>query len=90
VRFHQTSEPRPGRVKVREQKLSYLIRKHDATRLHYGLRLELDGILLSWAVTKGQASIPPTSGWPFARKIILSHMGASREPALRANMAAPP
>jgi len=56
--FNKTSEPKPGRVKVREQKLSYLIQKHDATRLHYDFRLELDGVLLSWAVTKGPSLDP--------------------------------
>jgi len=56
--FSKTSEPKPGRLKVREKKLSYLIQKHDATRLHYDFRLELDGVLLSWAVTKGPSLNP--------------------------------
>src|ERR1700735_4937920 len=56
--FNKTSEPRPGRVKIRQQKLSYLIQKHDATRLHYDFRLEFDGVLLSWAVTKGPSLNP--------------------------------
>ena len=56
--FTKTSEPRPGRLKIRGQKLSYLIQKHDATRLHYDFRLELDGVLLSWAVTKGPSLNP--------------------------------
>lgn len=34
----------------------YVIHKHDATRLHYDLRLEIDGVLKSWALPK----IPPT------------------------------
>ena len=56
--FTRTSEPRPGRIKSRGQKLSYLIQKHDATHLHYDFRLELDGVLLSWAVTKGPSLDP--------------------------------
>lgn len=46
--FGKTPEPPPGAVKARKEELSYLIQKHDATRLHYDFRLELDGVLLSW------------------------------------------
>src|SRR5271165_2125746 len=60
--FSKTAEPPPnriaGRVSARKEALSYLIQKHDATRLHYDFRLELDGILLSWAVTKGPSLNP--------------------------------
>ena len=57
--FRKTSEPPPSQVTSRNKQLSYLIQKHDATRLHYDFRLELDGVLLSWAVTKGP-SLDPT------------------------------
>ena len=56
--FKKTPEPPPGRVETRKDGLSYLIQKHDATRLHYDFRLELDGVLLSWAVTKGPSLNP--------------------------------
>ena len=49
---------RPGGSRPRKEELSYLIQKHDATRLHYDFRLELDGVLLSWAVTKGPSLNP--------------------------------
>jgi bifunctional non-homologous end joining protein LigD len=55
--FKATPEPPPGKP-VAKQGFSYLIQKHDATRLHYDLRLELDGVLLSWAVTKGPSLNP--------------------------------
>ena len=56
--FEKTPEPPPGKVEARKEHLSYLIQKHDATRLHYDLRLEWDGVLLSWAVTKGPSLNP--------------------------------
>jgi bifunctional non-homologous end joining protein LigD len=56
--FEKTAEPAPGKIKARIKLLSYLIQKHDATRLHYDFRLELDGVLLSWAVTKGPSYNP--------------------------------
>jgi bifunctional non-homologous end joining protein LigD len=54
--FGKTAEPRgkTGRMKG----FGYVIQKHDATRLHYDLRLELDGVMLSWAVTRGPSLVP--------------------------------
>ncbi|GGF78417.1 ATP-dependent DNA ligase [Azorhizobium oxalatiphilum] len=54
--FSRTREP--SGVKGRKATGLYLIQKHDATRLHYDLRLELDGVLLSWAVTRGPSLVP--------------------------------
>jgi bifunctional non-homologous end joining protein LigD len=53
--FTQTAEPR-GR-KARKAGRSFVIQKHAATRLHYDLRLEMDGVLKSWAVTKGPSLV---------------------------------
>jgi bifunctional non-homologous end joining protein LigD len=56
--FSKTSEP-SGRQKVAaSQRQRFVIQKHAATRLHYDLRLELDGIFKSWAVTKGPSFDP--------------------------------
>ncbi|MDQ2764712.1 MAG: DNA ligase D, partial [Pseudomonadota bacterium] len=56
--FSVTAEP-SGRAKApRSTRLRYVIQKHDATRLHYDLRLEVDGVFKSWAVTKGPSLDP--------------------------------
>ena len=54
--FGKTAEPR-GKA-ARKKGFGYVIQKHDATRLHYDLRLELDGVMLSWAVTRGPSYNP--------------------------------
>ncbi|HEX4042390.1 MAG TPA: DNA polymerase ligase N-terminal domain-containing protein, partial [Xanthobacteraceae bacterium] len=55
-KFGVTAEPR-GRKGTRGGN-RYVIQKHDATRLHYDLRLELDGVMKSWAVTRGPSLDP--------------------------------
>jgi bifunctional non-homologous end joining protein LigD len=51
--FEQTPEPVAEVAVERNGPLLFVIQKHDATRLHYDFRLELDGVLKSWAVPKG-------------------------------------
>src|SRR5213082_695772 len=57
--FRVTPEPKGKVGKRKSRALSFVIQKHAATRLHYDFRLELDGVLLSWAVPKG-TSLSPT------------------------------
>lgn len=57
-KFADTPEPRGRRGPKRKKTLRYLIQRHDATRLHYDLRLEHDGVLKSWAVTKAPSRDP--------------------------------
>ncbi|HEY6995188.1 MAG TPA: DNA ligase D [Xanthobacteraceae bacterium] len=54
--FDVTPEPR-GRI-GRAQGNQFVIQKHAARRLHYDLRLELDGVMKSWAVTRGPSLVP--------------------------------
>jgi bifunctional non-homologous end joining protein LigD len=55
--FEATSEPH-GTMRRSEAGNSYLIQKHAARRLHYDLRLELEGVLWSWALTRGPCLVP--------------------------------
>jgi bifunctional non-homologous end joining protein LigD len=58
--FSRTSEPRGSRTARRSRRrFLFVIQKHAARRLHYDFRLELDGVLKSWALPKG---IPTSQG----------------------------
>ncbi len=50
--FRRTAEPE-GKVKESKGSLKFVIQKHQASRLHYDFRIEVDGVLKSWAVPKG-------------------------------------
>mgnify|MGYP000365610509 CR=1 FL=1 len=56
--FSRTAEPSGSASGKRSDRPVFVVQKHDATRLHYDFRLEWDGVLLSWAVTRGPSADP--------------------------------
>src|SRR5690554_2480127 len=58
--FAKTAEPsgQAAKKRVGEAAPIFVVQKHDATRLHFDFRIELDGVLKSWAVTRGPSLDP--------------------------------
>lgn len=53
--FRKTPEPKVSKIKKKSEALAYVIQKHEASHLHFDLRLEEGGVLKSWAIPK----LPP-------------------------------
>ena len=60
--FRKTPEPSEGEVEFdwADERPIFVIQKHDASSLHYDFRIEVDGVLKSWAVPKGPSTDPST------------------------------
>ncbi len=86
--FKRTAEPRGAAASAASDRLRFVIQKHDATQLHYDLRLELDGVFKSWAVARGPSLDPHDKRLAVEVEDHPLDYGDSKAPSPRANMAA--
>ncbi len=56
--FAHTPEPKPRETAAKADKPIFVIHKHDASKLHYDFRLEVDGVLKSWVIPRGPSMNP--------------------------------
>jgi DNA ligase D-like protein (predicted 3'-phosphoesterase) len=56
--FARTPEPKPRRPAAKADAPIFVIHKHDASKLHYDFRLEVDGVLMSWVIPRGPSMNP--------------------------------
>src|ERR1700733_13670696 len=87
--FSQTAEP-SGNKAASAAGHCYLIQKHAASRLHYDFRLELGGVLKSWAVTRGPSLNPEDKRLAGMSRTIRWIMGPSRGLSRKVSMVEAP